>query len=74
MLNERKKWQDDVEAHFQEGMAHLKDFDVIDRPNARYKEKLLVSYLSDVQELIVMNPEKASEHINRIKFMINNCY
>jgi len=74
MLNERKKWQDDVEAHFQEGMAQLKDFDVMDRPNARYKEKLLVSYLSDVQEQMLLNPEKASEHINRIKFMINNCY
>jgi len=73
-INDRVKWQEDVEAHFEEGMAQLKDFDVVDRPPARYKEKLLVSYLSDVQELIALNPQKASEHINRIKFMINNCY
>ena len=73
-INERIKWQEEVESHFEEGMARLKDFDVVDRPAARFKEKLLTSYLSDVQELIALNPEKASEHINRIKFMINNCY
>ena len=73
-INERIKWQQEVEAHFAEGMARLKDFDVVDRPAARFKEKLLTSYLSDVQELIALNPAKASEHINRIKFMINNCY
>jgi poly(3-hydroxybutyrate) depolymerase len=74
MLNERKIWQEEVESHFQEGMAHLKDFHGSDMTDDGYKEKLLVSYLSDIQELIVLNPEKASEHINRIKFMINNCY
>lgn len=85
-INDRVKWQEEVEAHFEEGMAQLKDFDVGVRPqvgppgrgpcvsDARYKEKLLVSYLSDVQELIALNPSKASEHINRIKFMINNCH
>ena len=73
-INERIKWQEEVESHFQEGMNRLKDFDVSDMTDDGYKEKLLVSYLSDVQELIVLNPEKASEHINRIKFMIKNCY
>ncbi len=85
-INDRFEWQEEVEAHFEEGMAQLKDFDVGVRPqvgpprpapcgsDARYKEKLLVSYLSDVQELIALNPQKASEHINRIKYMINNCY
>jgi hypothetical protein len=74
MLNERIKWQEEVEAHFQEGMERLKDFGGSDMTDDGYKEKLLVSYLSDVQELITLNPSKASEHINRIKFMINNCY
>lgn len=74
MLNERIKWQEEVETHFKEGMAFLRQADVVDRPAERFKEKLLTSYLSDVQELIALNPEKASEHINRIKFMINNCH
>ena len=73
-LNERKKWQDDVEAHFAEGMQRLEDFDVTTKPRARNKEKLLVSYLSDVQEQMLLNPQEASENINRIKYMINNCY
>ena len=73
-LNERKKWQEDVDAHFQEGMALKREMSVVNKPDARYKEELLVSYLSDVQELIALNPQKAHEHINRIKFMINNCY
>ena len=73
-INERIKWQEDVEAHFEEGMAFLRQAEVVDRPAARFKEKLLTSYLSDVQELIALNPSKASEHINRIKFMINNCH
>ena len=74
MLNERKQWQDEVESHFQEGMARLKEFGGSDMTDEGYKEKLLVSYLSDVQEQMLLNPEKASEQINRIKFMINNCY
>ena len=74
MLNERIKWQEEVETHFKEGMTFLRQADVVDRPAERFKEKLLTSYLSDVQELIALNPEKASEHINRIKFMINNCH
>jgi hypothetical protein len=68
MLNDRIRWQEEVEAHFEEGMARLKEFDT---ENA--KEKLLVSYLSDIQELVALNPMKACEHINRVKFMINNC-
>ena len=73
-INDRVKWQEDVEAHFAEGMAQKKEFSVTNKPDARYKEELLVSYLSDVQELITLNPQQANEHINRIKFMINNCY
>ena len=73
-INDRFEWQEEVEAHFEEGMAFLRENDIVDRPAERYKEKLLVSYLSDVQELIALNPQKASEHINRIKYMINNCY
>ena len=73
-INERIKWQEDVEAHFEEGMALKKELSVYNKPDARHKEELLVSYLSDVQELIALNPQKASEHINRIKFMINNCF
>jgi len=73
-INERIKWQQEVEAHFAEGVAFLRQADVVDRPRGHFKEKLLTSYLSDVQELIALNPAKASEHINRIKFMINNCY
>jgi hypothetical protein len=73
-INDRFEWQEEVEAHFEEGMTFLRETDIIDRPAERYKEKLLVSYLSDVQELIALNPSKASEHINRIKYMINNCY
>ena len=68
------KWQKKLKSHFKESVAFLRQADVVDRPPARFKEKLLTSYLSDVQELIALNPEKASEHINRIKFMINNCY
>jgi hypothetical protein len=74
-INDRVKWEEEVEAHFKESMAFLSQAEqAADLPAARLKEKLLVMYLSDVQELIALNPQKASEYINRIKFMINNCH
>lgn len=73
LITERQAWQKDVEAHFEEGMAHHKAMSVTDKPRARFKERLLVSYISDVQEQMLLNPQEASEHLNRIKYMIMNC-
>ena len=74
LIKQRQEWQKDVEAHFEEGMAHHKAMSVTDKPRARYKEQLLVSYISDVQEQMLLNPQDAIENLNRIKYMINNCY
>lgn len=72
-LKERKVWEADVRAHFEEGMSHYQAMSVTDRPRQRFKEQLLTSYLSDVQEQMLLNPQEALENINRIKFMINCC-
>ena len=37
------------------------------------KERLIISLLSDVQELIDINPSKAKELINKVKYMYKEC-
>lgn len=71
---ERQIWEQDVRNFFEEGMQRMAEMSVTDRPRARYKEKLITSYLSDIQELIALNPQKAIEELNTIKFIENNCY
>ena len=71
---ERQIWEQDVRNFFEEGMERMAEMSVTDRPRARYKEQLITSYLSDVQELIALNPQQAIEELNTIKFIENNCY
>ena len=71
---ERQIWEQDVRNFFEEGMQRMEEIAVTAQPRARYKEKLITSYLSDIQELIVLNPQKAIEELNTIKFIENNCY
>jgi len=71
---ERQIWEQDVHNFFEEGMERIANDSVTAQPRARYKEKLITSYLSDIQELIVLNPQKAIEELNTIKFIENNCY
>jgi len=71
---ERQIWEQDVRNFFEEGMERMAEMSVTDRPRARYKEKLITSYLSDIQELILLNPQQAIEELNTIKFIENNCY
>jgi len=71
---ERQIWEQDVRNFFEEGMERMAEMSVTDRPRARYKEQLITSYLSDIQELIALNPQQAIEELNTIKFIENNCY
>ena len=73
-IKERQIWEQDVRNFFEEGMARLAEMSVTDKPRARYKEQLLTSYLSDIQELIALNPQKAIEEINVIKYIQNSCH
>ena len=71
---EREQWEQDVRNFFEEGMQRLQNDSITDKPRQRFKEQLLTSYLSDIQELIALNPQKAIEELNTIKFIENNCY
>jgi hypothetical protein len=71
---DRQIWEQDVRNFFEEGMQRLQNDSIVDKPRARFKEQLLTSYLSDIQELIVLNPQQAIEEINTIKFIENNCH
>ena len=73
-LKERLQWEQDVRNFFDEGMKRLSDDSVVDRPRARFKEALLTSYMSDIQELIALNPQNAIKELNTIKFIVNNCH
>ena len=71
---ERQQWEQDVRNFFEEGMERMALMSRTDKPRARYKEQLITSYLSDIQELIALNPQKAIEELNIVKFIENNCY
>ena len=71
---DRQIWEQDVRNFFEEGMQRMAETSVTDKPRARFKEQLLTSYLSDIQELIALNPQKAIEELNTIKFIQNNCF
>ena len=71
---ERQTWEEDVHTFFEEGMERMAEMTATQQPRARYKEKLITSYMSDIQELIALNPENAIEELNTIKFIVNNCH
>ena len=76
-LKAQVKWEEAVQAQYDDGISFLREMSVTDRPNARFKEALLTSLLSDVQELIDMDDmhkDTAIEMVNRIKFMLNCCH
>jgi len=73
-LKQRNQWESEVKAQFEDAMSHYAEMAVTDKPRARFKEQYLTSYLSDVQEQMLLNPQEANENLNRIKFMINCCY
>lgn len=74
-LKAQTKWEQTVQAQYDDGIDFLREMSVTDRPNARFKEALLTSLLSDVQELIASdNKDTANEMVNRVKFMLNCCH
>ena len=73
-MDKRQQWEQDVRNFFEEGMERMAEISITDRPRARFKEQLLTSYMSDIQELIALNPHKAIEELDTIKFIVNNCH
>ena len=47
--------------------------DITARPFERIKETIIMSYLSDIQELLTLNPQKANDMVNRVKFIMMSC-
>ena len=72
-LKERNEWEAEVKFSFSEAVLHHRKMDVTTRPFARVKETIIMSYLSDIQELLTLNPQKANDMVNRVKFIMLCC-
>ena len=72
-LKERNEWEAEVKFSFSEAVLHHRSMDVTNRPFARVKETIIMSYLSDIQELMTLNPQKANDMVNRVKFIMMCC-
>ena len=72
-LKERTEWEAEVKFSFSEAVLHHRRMDVTSRPFQRIKEDIIISYLSDIQELMTLNPQKANDMVNRVKFIMMSC-
>lgn len=72
-IKELGEWQADVKFSFSEAVLHHRRMDVTARPFQRIKEDIIMSYLSDIQELTTLNPQKANDMVNRVKFIMKSC-
>ena len=62
-------WQKDVSETFATAVQHHLDMDP-DQPFQKVKEAIIMSYLSDVQELMQMgNIAMADDMVNRVKYI-----
>ena len=72
-LKERTEWEAEVKFSFSEAVLHHRKMNITARPFARIKEDIIMSYLSDIQELLTLNPQKANDMVNRVKFIMMSC-
>ena len=72
-LIERAEWEAQVKFDFSEAVLHHREMNVTARPFARIKENIIMSYLSDIQELMTLNPQKADDMVSRVKFIMMSC-
>jgi hypothetical protein len=72
-LKERTEWEAEVKFSFSEAVLHHRKMDPRRRAFDSIKEDIIMSYLSDVQELITFNPQKANDLVNRVKFIMISC-
>ena len=72
-IRELGEWQAEVKFSFSEAVLHHRRMDVTARPFQRIKEDIIMSYLSDIQELTTLNPQKANDMVNRVKFIMMSC-
>jgi len=68
-LKEQIAWETEVSESFADAVQHHRKMDITARPFQRIKETIIMSYLSDIQELIVLNPQKAIDMVNRVKYI-----
>jgi len=68
-LKEQIAWEREVSESFADAVQHHRKMDITARPFERTKETIIMSYLSDIQELIVLNPQKAIDMVNRVKYI-----
>lgn len=63
-------WEKEVSQTFATAVQHHRKMDITARPFARIKEAIIMSYLSDVQELMQMgNIAMADDMVNRVKYI-----
>ena len=72
-IKELGEWQAEVKFSFSEAVLHHRRMNVTARPFQRIKEDIIMSYLSDIQELTTLNPQKANDMVNRVKFIMKSC-
>jgi len=69
-LNERIVWEETVKDEFCAAVLHEYDMSLTSSPFEVVKENIIISMLSDVQELIDLGlSDKATDMVNRIKFV-----
>lgn len=69
-LKEQIAWELEVSQSFAEAVRHHRKMDITARPFQRTKETIIMSYLSDIQELMELgNIEKANDMVNRVKYI-----
>jgi len=70
-LNERVAWEKEVSQSFADAVRFYQKRDITTRPFDRTKERVLVDYLIDTQELIQLgNLDKANDMLERVKFIM----
>ena len=70
------QWEIDTTKQFYGSMVEMRKAEgqtVESLDSNLMKERLIISLLSDVQELIDINPSKAIELINKVKYMYKEC-
>ena len=69
-LKEQIAWELEVSRSFADAVQHHRKMDITARPFDRIKETIIMSYLSDVQELMELgNIKKANDMVNRVKYI-----
>lgn len=72
-IKQLTEWQNEVKFSFSEAVLHHRRMNVTARPFHRIKEDIIMSYLSDIQELMLLDPQKADDMVSRVKFIMISC-